>query len=610
MVNLEKNLNVNNFLIEDKNEILDLVFLWRLIQNKRWFIFTVTGIVFALSTLYSFRLITVYTANAKVLVERIDQSAFQNPEIIKPQTEWGTAYYLTRAELLKGRQILFLAAEKLNLAEHYNVKTNQQAAAILAGRVETKILKGTQIIELSVTDPDPEWAANITNAISENYLKESWRDRLFISEQLLKWFPQEGEILQQNTPLNQLKKLDKKDAIGSLPSISRDPVINSIKQEQLAVDAQIKEFSGRYTAEHPKMKELVSRTEYLESEMKAQTTKILDGLKSGLVGEFGVSNVKIVEKAAIPYQPSGPKRLRIVMLPTFLSFLGSILFLALLSHLDQTINDEEGLRKVPLPFLGYLPVITGLNRNSKNSTLSFIFSDAKLNNDIANIRLSTLFSMPAERSKLLMCTSAIPEEGKTTIASMLGVAFAEAGEKVMIIDADMRKPSLHSVFGLENKHGLTNYLVGSSELNDIVLPIDGIPGLSVITAGENTPNPMILLSSIRIDQLINELEVLYDKIIFDVPPSLHIPDGLVLAGKVHGIILVFNAGRIHQTIAKKMKEKIMLANGVLLGGVINRAIYKNLSYPYYQHYEKYSKYYHKSDRGNSDSILSKVTSNN
>ncbi len=603
MVNLiSKDWNGSAYSPEDKSDILDLVFLWKLIYGKRWFIFTITAIVFAMSLIYSLRLPTVYTARTKILVEKIDQSAFQNPEILKPQPEWGTTYYQTRAELLKSRHNLEQAVEQLNLLDHYRktnkgIQTNEQATSILTNQVDTKILRGTQIIELSVIDTDPEWAAKIANAISESFLRESWKERLFISEQLLKWFPKEGKTLEENSPINQLKKLEKEDAIESLPSVSRDPVINSIKQEQLSVDGQIRELSRRYTSEHPKMKELISRAEYLESELKAQMNKIISGLKSGLIGEFGVSNVKIIEKAGTPIYPSGPKRLRLIVFATLLGFLGSILFLALLHHLDQNIRVEEDVQKIPLPFLGYLPLIAELEGHSKNGNFRKLFdhilTDARLSNEISNVRAALLFSMPAERSKLLMCTSAIPEEGKTTIASMLSVALAEISERVILIDADMRKSSLHHLFGLENKCGLSNYLVGSAELKDVVQAVDNIPHLSVITAGENTPNPMILLSSATIDRLIGELEPNYDKIIFDVPPSLHISDGLILAGKVHGTILVFHAGKVHQNIGKKMKEKITSANGVVIGGIINRADYKKLDYPYYQYYHQYTKYYHK-----------------
>ena len=600
-----KDLSVNTHSFEDKGNVFDVAALWQLLQSRRWFIFTVTGIVMMISAVYSLGLPTVYTAHVKILVEKIDPSAFQNPELLKPQQEYGPMYYQTRAELVQSRQILQQAAGQLNLVEHYKkahkrIRTNEQAVRFLNRWVDSKILRGTQIIELSVTDTDPEWAMKLADAISENFIKESWRERLFVSDQLLKWFPKEGETLEKNSPISQLRKLEKEDAIASLPSVLNDPVLGSIKKDRLVVDAQIRELSRRYTPEHPKMKELLSRAEYLESEMKTQIEKIIGGLKSGLAGEFGISNVKIVEKAEIPDRPSGPKRLRLIFLSTLLSFMGSILFLAILRYLDRNIRVEEDLEKIPLPFLGYLPLIAELNGSLNNGRskklLDHILSDSKLDNEINNVRVAVLFSMPAERSKLLMCTSAIPEEGKTTVASVLAISLAEGGEKVILIDADMRKPSLHRLFGLENKRGLSNYLVGSAKLKDIVHPVDKVSGLHVITAGETTPSPALLLSSVAVDRLIHELEPSYGKIIFDVPPSLHIADGLILAGKVHGTILVFDAGKVHQNVGKKLKDKITLANGIIIGGVINRTDYRKLTYPYHQYYHRYDRYYGISDQ--------------
>ena len=194
-----------------------------------------------------------------------------------------------------------------------------------------------------------------------------------------------------------------------------------------------------------------------------------------------------------------------------------------------------------------------------------------------------------------MCTSAIPEEGKTTVVSMLGISLAQMGERVLLIDADMRKPALHLIFGIENEAGLTNCLVGSSQPQEVVHAIEAIPGLHIMTSGEYTPNPAILLSSTVIDRLIQRLESEYDRIIFDVPPALHIADGLILTGKVHGTILVFDSGKIHQNVARKLKDRVTSANGVIIGGIVNRSDYRKLDYPYYQYYRQYSKYYHSND---------------
>lgn len=576
---------------------LDLKFWLRVIQSRRWFIFTVVVITMVLSAIYVLRLPNIYTARTKILVETMDQSAFQNPEILQPRNQYGNTYYQTRVEVLKSRHILEQAARQLNLAESYHTKTNQEAANIISGSIHAEVLRDTQIIQLSVRHRKPEMAQKIANTIAEVFVRESWRERLFISDQLLKWFPKEGETLQRSSAIHQLRNLDQENAILSLPSILQDPVVSRIKQSRLEVDQQIEELSNRYTDKHPKMKELRARADYLESQVKAQIEKIISGLKSGLAGEFSVSNVKVIDEAVIPRYPSGPRRLRMVLIRTILALLGSIFFAAFLYHLDQNIKSEEDFQKIQLTFLGYLPVIASLdgtlNENAKpKSLLDCILSDATVVDDVTNARAAMLFSMPAERSKLIMCTSVVPEEGKTTVASLLAVSLAESGEKVLLIDADMRKPSLHSIFNLKHERGLSNCLVGSANPADVIQAIGKVPNLHVMTAGDKTPSPATLLGSHTIDQMIRELQSIYDRIIFDVPPALHIADGLILASKVHGVVLIFQAGRVHQNMGRKLKEKINLAGGVILGGIINKVNVKHIDDSYYRYYRQYHKYYH------------------
>ena len=596
----EKELKIETEWLQEGDDI-DIQFFWNIIQERFWLITTITALTLVFSAIYAYRLPNIYKSRAKILIERVEQNPYQNPEMFNPADEYGQIYYQTKAEVIKTRSLLIEASREGNLLEYYQkirprIKTDEQVAQILASKIDTKLIKGTQIIELSVTDRDPKLAAKIANAVSESFIKESWRERLFISDQVLQWFPEEGKALEQNSPINQLRNLEREDAVASLPSVLKDPILNGIKQERVKVDAQIKELSKRYTPEHPKLKELLARLDYLESEMKVQTERIISGLKSGLSGEFSISNVKILERAVVPGVPAGPRRNSIILISVAVGFVISVILAIFLHHLDQNIKIEEDIRKIPLIFLGYLPLILNLTeKDSKKNLISLIKSDVRLSDDVTNIKASILFSLPADRSKLLMCTSAIPEEGKTTVVSLLGISLAESGEKILMIDADMRKPALHEIFEIENRIGLSNCLIGSAKPKDIIHTIKDLPNLHVMTAGEKTPNPSVLLGSAVLDQMIQELSREYDRIVFDAPPSLYIADGLILAGKVHGTILMFNSGKIHLSVAKKLREKIMLTNGLIVGGIINRADYKKMNYSYYRYYHHYSKYYHKSD---------------
>ncbi|OGX04546.1 MAG: hypothetical protein A3G87_05855 [Omnitrophica bacterium RIFCSPLOWO2_12_FULL_50_11] len=606
MVNVpESALGGMQFESERESDEVNLELLWRIFRTRSWFIFTVVAMVTVLASIYALRLPNVYTARTKLLVQKVDPSPLQNPELMKPTTAYGDTYYLTRIEVMKSRPILAPIAERLNLPEHYGVETTENAAQILRGNLDAHLVRNTEVIEVALSDRDPKMAARIADAVAEHFARETWREQLFISDQVLKWFPEEGKILEMNSPIGQLRRLEN-DPIASLPSVMQDPVIGGIEQKQMGVDEEMTVLSARYTPEHPKMKELLTQAAYLQSEKKARIEKIISALKAGLTGDFTITNVKVIEPAAIPSRPSGPKRSIIVLASAAVSFAGSLLLVVFLHHLDQNISSEEDVRKIPATFLGYLPLISGLNGRSKNGAKSNLLhralSDSRLIDSITNMRAALLFSMPAERSKRIMCTSAIPEEGKTTVLGLLGISLAQIGERILLIDADMRNPSLHQVFGLKNECGLSNCLIGSSRARDVIQVVEGVPGLHLMTAGARTPNPPVLLGSASIDRLIREIELDYHRIIFDVPPSLHIADGLILAGKVDGTVLVFRAGKVHQKIGRRMKEKIDAAGGVIIGGVINRADFKRLDSTYSRYYRQYTKYYHRRDGSKTEEL--------
>lgn len=588
-----------------QNESLDFSNLLKILKLKRWFILTVTIAVFAVSVIYVFRLPNIYVAKSTILVEMLDDTPLKYEEMMTPASSENT-FYRTQLELLTSESLLGQTVDDLDLFSHYKqfypkLVYVEDAVHLLRKNIQVQILRSTRIIKLEVTDRNPEMAAQIANQLSENFVKESLRTRLFISDQLLKWFPEQAKTLKENSPISQLQQMSSQEINSSLPSVMRDPVVNKIKEERIALDSEIREQSRRYTPEHPQMKGLIERAKYLESELKLQTERIVRGLKAGLAGQFNVSNIRVVDKAIPPKVPAGPRRLFNIALATMLAFLGSSGLVLIKSHMDQQVRSENDIKKIPqLTFLGYVPFINKMpdsrqpGQNKGEMTLpECLAGDHRIFDNMINIRTSVLFSMPAERSKTLMCTSSIPEEGKTTVCSLLAISLAQMGERILLIDADMRKPAIHRVFNIPNVKGLSNYLIGADNALDLVHPIVSVANLSLMTAGVTVPNPTALLNSSGISNLIRDLQNSFDRIIFDAPPSLHIPDGLILGQKLHGTILIFGSGMVHYQAGKKVKEKFDQVGAPILGAVVNRAQYDKLlsEYQYYQYYRKYSRYY-------------------
>ncbi|PIC64052.1 capsular biosynthesis protein [Sporosarcina sp. P13] len=198
------------------------------------------------------------------------------------------------------------------------------------------------------------------------------------------------------------------------------------------------------------------------------------------------------------------------------------------------------------------------------------------------LRTNINFSMPDHDLKSILFTSAVPGEGKSTASANTAVVFAQQGKKVLLIDADMRKPTTHYTFSRMNATGLSNLLTRQWELDDVIQQTD-IEGLDLITSGPIPPNPVELLSSKTMDTLLEKLKAKYDLLIFDAPPVLSVTDAQILSNKAEGTILVLNAGKTEKDSVLKAKEALVSSQANILGTVFNNFVLHKDHY-YYQYY--------------------------
>ncbi|MDQ0803471.1 CpsD/CapB family tyrosine-protein kinase [Priestia megaterium] len=196
------------------------------------------------------------------------------------------------------------------------------------------------------------------------------------------------------------------------------------------------------------------------------------------------------------------------------------------------------------------------------------------------IRTNIQFSNVDQDIKAIVVTSSGAEEGKSTTASNLATVYAQQGLNVLLIDADLRKPTGHYTFRLENHIGLTNVLTRQSTLAQAVQESE-IPHLSVLTSGPIPPNPSELLASAQMAELLKEMKKQFDMIIFDTPPILAVADAQILANQVDGTILVVSSGKTEKDAALKSKELLSNAKGKLLGVVLNNRKVEEGNYYYY-----------------------------
>ena len=180
----------------------------------------------------------------------------------------------------------------------------------------------------------------------------------------------------------------------------------------------------------------------------------------------------------------------------------------------------------------------------------------------------------------ILVTSPGPQEGKSTTLANLAVTFAEAGREVLAVDCDLRRPSLHRVFGLPNDQGLTALMRDEKALADVILPTE-IPHLRLLPSGPLPPNPSELLGSQRMDRIIESVRPLAEIILFDSPPAIAVTDASVLGAKMDGVLLVVSAGKTKRDNAVRAKAMLQKGNANVLGVVLNNVKFDGSLYQYY-----------------------------
>jgi tyrosine-protein kinase Etk/Wzc len=199
-----------------------------------------------------------------------------------------------------------------------------------------------------------------------------------------------------------------------------------------------------------------------------------------------------------------------------------------------------------------------------------------------------------QKLKSILITSSGPKEGKSTTAANLAIALAQAGNKVVLIDGDLRRPVVHSIFGMDKEDGLTNHFMGTLSYKKLARKTI-IDNLSIITSGVLPPNPSELLASEKMQELLSQLQDDYDIILVDSPPIIAVTDAAILSTKVDGTILVVSSGQTNRDAIQRARDLLENVDarilGVLLNGVDLQGMYGSYYYYYYYHY--YYNYYSK-----------------
>jgi capsular exopolysaccharide synthesis family protein len=489
-------------------------------------------------------------ANQNTVVERLTGL---NRALLEAENERGLAEAAYRASLQPG------AAEA-------NAEVTDKSIPELKGKLAELKQKRAQLL-LTDTEESPEVKdANQQIASLEKQLDESRGGA--------------KKVITVNLETNYRKALDREKTLRESFNKQRS---ETVAQNQAAINYNI-----------------------LKQEI--ETNKgLLDGLmqrsKENDVTMAGTpNNIHVVDYAIVPKGPVGPRRMQGVFLALAVALAFGVALALFLEYLDDTIKTtgdiESGLR---LPSLAIIPLAgktsqrflsVGRGQRNGNGGGSELLINADGPSSLAeafkHLRTSILLSTPGRSPKTLLVTSSVPAEGKTTTAVNTATVLAQTGARVLIIDADMRRPRLHHVFGLTNDEGLSAIL--SSELSEaeILARINQYhdSNIYLLSSGAIPPNPAELLGSSQMKRLLDTVSNTFTHIVIDSPPIASFTDGVLIASLVDGVILVVRGGTTSRQVVKRSRQTLHDIGAKIIGVVLNRAEVRANDYYYYQYNSK------------------------
>jgi polysaccharide biosynthesis transport protein len=326
-------------------------------------------------------------------------------------------------------------------------------------------------------------------------------------------------------------------------------------------------------------------------------------------------NIKISNNAVVPTTPVGPQRNRNIIVALFISLGAGIGLAFLLDYLDDSVKTSDDIgRHLGLPTLALIPhyvsvekrrlSLAAANGNGGTSPTALITLEERhspMAEAYRHLRTSLLFSSAGKPPQTILVTSSQPSEGKTTTAINTAITLAQADADVVIIDCDLRRPRIHNYFNLDNTQGLTNYLSGERNTENLLKTYHDLPRLKIITSGPIPPNPAELLSSNEMKNLLQFLRGRFKHVIIDSPPAISFTDAAILSTLVDGVVLVAMAGKSSIHLMRRFKQRLGNIGARIYGVVLNGIKSSSLDYDYYG--GGYYQYYTKADIDDTTPIM-------
>ncbi len=418
-------------------------------------------------------------------------------------------------------------------------------------------------------------------------------------------FPKVLRLQSQLKEIEAAAEKEKKGVIARLESEHRE----SRQREELLTQAL-----DQQKVEVNQMSERMVQYSILKREAEANKA-LYDGLltklkEAGISAGLRSSNIRVVDPAMVPQYPARPAKTRNIVLSLLIGLVGGIGLAILREYMDNTVKSPDDIESLArLPSLAVVPAFTepngdrsrvkllkGASTNGHNTRIELVaqhLPKSQMSEAFRALRTALLLSQADHPPQVILVTSALPREGKTTAAANLAVTLAQLGDRTLLIDADLRKPGVGRLLNLgSGKYaGLSSYLAGVSSLDLVTIQHPAIPNLSAIPTGPLPPNPADLLSSHKLADAIAELRTRFKFIVIDSPPILAATDAVILSVRADGVLLVVRSGETPKEAFMRTRDLLLSVKCHLLGVVLNAVDSTAPDYYYSYRYYPYSQGY-------------------
>lgn len=374
-----------------------------------------------------------------------------------------------------------------------------------------------------------------------------------------------------------------KDEASGMPADTIDAYMRTLKYDLEKLRVNETKLREHYQAEHKKSREMIR--EQIEDERlnqeKSRLERLYDGILSQLKAidmtrDFGGYDAKVLSEPGPGWQIE-PRAFPIFSVSIFLGLVAGAGLAYLAEITDKSFRTPEEIRRrLGLPIVGHIPFLKSgedaksARRNVAMDGTLVAFHRPKSTEAEAyrGVRTALYFSTRGEGHKVIQITSPNQGDGKSTLTANLAISIAQSGKRVVLLDADFRKPRQHKVFGVNPNHGLASVISGEAQLKDAVYET-GVPNLSLMPCGPIPPNPAELLTSPKFKELLDEIRLMYDIVLVDTPPVLAVTDPSVVAPRVDGLLLVVRVSKNGRPAAERAKEILATLGAKTLGIVVN-----------------------------------------